>query len=205
MLVDKDFITCVSNKNISSVDLIHKINAISERSYNSNKHDDIFENYPDMMNMYKRITRAGIFVTLPKKLELYDIAMLHDEFTAIINNNKDSINEKAFNIAREGYLKYEFKDETFSAIVPENGSSLYEEGISLSHCVASYSDRFIDGSSAILFIRKNNDLSVPFYTMEINPRTNEVVQVRGRHNRNMSNDVISFVNKINKIILKKTI
>ena len=204
-LVDKDFITYVSNKNISGVDLIHKINAISERSYNAGEHGDIFENYPDMMNMYKRITRAGIFVTLPKKLELYDITVLHDEFTAIINNNKDSISEKAFNIARENYLKYEFKDETFSAIVPENGSSLYEEGISLSHCVASYSDRFIDGSSAILFIRKNNDLSTPFYTMEINPKTNEIIQVRGKYNKNMSNDVVSFVNKINKIILKKTV
>ena len=203
VLVDKDFITHVSNKNISATDLIDKINKVSERSNNSGKRDSIFENYPDMMNMYKRIVRAGIEITMREKLELYDIAMLHDEFTAIINNNKDSINEKAFKIAREGYLKYEFRDDTFQTVVPDTGVSLYNEGISLNHCVASYADYFIDGQSAILFIRKNDDPTTPFYTMEINPRTNEIVQVRGRCNKNMSHDVVSFVNKMKATVLTK--
>lgn len=40
--------------------------------------------------------------------------------------------------------------------------------------------------------------------MEINPKTNKIIQVRGKYNKNMSNDVVLFVNKINKT-LKKTV
>ena len=205
LLTHKGFIKALSNKNISTGELISKINKITETGYQSRRsYDNVFRYYSDMVDMCDQLNKAGISATIPKKLELYDIITLHDSFMTIINERKNEINKKAFETTRGDYLKYEFKDETFSAVVPEDENALYEEGIALSHCVASYTERFIKGKSAILFIRENSALDKPFYTMEINTKTNDIVQVRGKHNMSMTEDVASFVNKMKVKVLKET-
>lgn len=204
MLTNKDFIKSLSDKTVSVTELIHKINKITEEAYHNGRCHSLFNYYIDMMNMCIQINKAGISVIIPKKLALYDIIKLHDDFTNIIDKKQAEINEKAFLAVRTDYLKYEFTDETFSMVVPETAEDLYKEGACLKHCVASYIDRFINRKSAILFIRRNNDLNKPFYTMEINPTNDTIVQVRGNGNRSMTDDVALFVNKINKT-LKKTV
>ena len=75
----------------------------------------------------------------------------------------------------------EFKGRHLSAVVPHQLTDLYEEGRKLSHCVGSYARSVIDGKSVIVFLRRNNNLDVPYCTVEVRDKT--IVQVRGWNNR----------------------
>jgi hypothetical protein len=74
----------------------------------------------------------------------------------------------------------EFKGKQLSAVVPHQLTDLYEEGRKLSHCVGSYARSVIDGQSIIVFLRRNNNLDVPYCTVEL--REKQIVQVRGWNN-----------------------
>ena len=46
-------------------------------------------------------------------------------------------------------------------VSPKDMKDLFEEGRKLNHCVGSYSDRIIAGTSCIMFIRKTEDPDKP--------------------------------------------
>jgi len=62
-------------------------------------------------------------------------------------------------------------------VAPED---LYKEGKNLNHCVNTYANKCFEGSSTIVSLRYNDKYRV---TIEINPRTMYIVQVKGRFNR----------------------
>lgn len=92
-----------------------------------------------------------------------------------------------------------YKNDGFLITYPKEISDLFEEGRKLNHCVGIYGDKIKDGESIILFVRKSKEPNEPFYTMEVNPRYNAVVQLHGFNNTypNPKNDkdLISFVKK----------
>ena len=71
---------------------------------------------------------------------------------------------------------------TWSFVELTSGSQLFDEGQRLNHCVASYAGRCAAGYSAIVSLRCADR---PTITLEINPRTKQIVQARGFYNRNM--------------------
>ena len=74
--------------------------------------------------------------------------------------------------------------------IPKNGADLVNEGEKLHHCVATYTDKVLNGSTMILFIRKKNQKKKPFYTMEW--KNNHIVQCRGLKNCDMTPEVKKF-------------
>ena len=72
----------------------------------------------------------------------------------------------------------------------------------LIHCVGTYAERYAEGTTNIVFIRRADEPAKPFYTMEISSR-NEIVQVRGFRNCGMTEDVQDFVEHFKKEILSK--
>jgi len=61
-----------------------------------------------------------------------------------------------------------------------SGDELFQEGKAMRHCVASYAGRCASGYSAIVSLRYNQQRRV---TIEITPRTKQIVQARGLCNR----------------------
>jgi hypothetical protein len=61
-----------------------------------------------------------------------------------------------------------------------SGEELFEEGRAMHHCVASYAGRCVSGYSAIVSVRSEDSRCI---TVEINPRTKQVVQAKGLCNR----------------------
>ncbi|MGO8753176.1 MAG: PcfJ domain-containing protein [Thermoguttaceae bacterium] len=61
-----------------------------------------------------------------------------------------------------------------------SGEDLFEEGDAMHHCVACYAGRCVSGHSAIVSVRCGESRCV---TVEINPRTKQVVQANGLCNR----------------------
>jgi hypothetical protein len=70
-------------------------------------------------------------------------------------------------------VKYEIKELNTSVL-------LYNEGKTLGHCVYSYSHSCAGGRSSIWSMMKNSEKLI---TIEVDNRTNKIVQVRGLRNR----------------------
>lgn len=76
-------------------------------------------------------------------------------------------------------------------IVPKSGDEIKEEGRTLHHCVGTYVERVAKGETTILFVRKESEPDIPYFTLEY--RNGRVVQCRGKNNCGMTKDVRDFV------------
>lgn len=76
-------------------------------------------------------------------------------------------------------------------IIPKSGNEIKEEGRILHHCVGTYVERVARGETLILFVRKETEPDVPYFTLEY--REGKVIQCRGRNNCGMPQDVKAFV------------
>lgn len=74
-----------------------------------------------------------------------------------------------------------------------NERELIAESSALSHCVKTYAERIALGKTAILFIRRENAPNEPWYTLELDPKTLEVRQNRGKKNCAPTAEVVAFV------------
>lgn len=75
-------------------------------------------------------------------------------------------------ICREIKDKYTYYDNHYAIIVPDSAEHIIREGVKLGHCVDSsdiYFDRIQNRESYIVFLRKQEELETPYYTLEIEP------------------------------------
>lgn len=96
-------------------------------------------------------------------------------------------------------LEYKYKD--YVIIYPKTTQEIKDEAINLNHCVASYIDRVIDGVCDILFLRKKKEPNKSLITLEV--RYNNVVQARGKFNRDTSKEEQEIIEKYNKKLEEK--
>lgn len=101
----------------------------------------------------------------------------HDITSRNHNVKVEQENEQIFQNRYKDFKPY--KGKKYVVVAPKDSSDLKKEGDTLNHCVASYIKRVIDGECLIYFLRINKDESL--ITFEV--RHNDIVQVRGLHNR----------------------
>lgn len=118
----------------------------------------------------------------------------HDKASYVYTQLKENLSNELFVEMVEKYSHLEFKGDKYSVILPKTKESMVDEGYALNHCVSSYIDKVIDGDTNIVFIRKNSDLDVPFYTAEV---LNGVLsQVRGFSNKSVEGEELkSFIDE----------
>lgn len=126
-----------------------------------------------------------------------DFTQAHNQLTTILNNKKFAEESKKIEELDKPFeptyqklcKKYEYGNNQY-AIRPARGKQeLFVEGSTLKHCVYScYSDRYLAGKVLILLVRKIDEPNTPFYTMELNPKNNTVIQCRTLHNRSYELD-----------------
>lgn len=124
-----------------------------------------------------------------------DIDEAHDRATEYINllNEDEEINtySKAFEEQRSYWTEYEFVGKNYSVIAPKNIHDIFVEGSKLHHCVRTYIENISLGKTIILFIRRNDDITTPFYTLEV--KSGAVRQCHGICNSDMTDDVKKFL------------
>ena len=98
----------------------------------------------------------------------------------------------------EGFLKQYAKHQKYSwsqgeyLIRPvKEPKELYTESDILHHCVRTYDKNVAAGTTEIMFIRTKKQEDVPYYTLEL--KNKKVIQVRGDHNANPSEEIQRFV------------
>ena len=108
----------------------------------------------------------------------------HDRAIAKQQVILDSKKEETFKAETEEYGRlYSHKDKNFMIVPPKNMKDLFEEGRKLNHCVGTYSDRIIQGTTCIMFIRKVEEPEKPYFTIEISRGGKYIVQLRANSNR----------------------
>ena len=106
----------------------------------------------------------GVYLELT---EQEHIRLLHDELSEFVTQHQKELQAKGFKSAAERLLKYEYTGEELSIVAPRESTELAIEGGTLSHCVAGFIDPVIRGTENVLFIRRNDMLNTPYYTMAI--------------------------------------
>lgn len=120
----------------------------------------------------KYIEKGDILVGAAIKMNIaQNMNYLHDEMARWLTLYQDPAKAAAFEKAVERVSDFEFYDpESDLAIVaPKQSGDLNQEGKILSHCVASYIDPVINGTENILFIRRNDIIACPYFTMDLVP------------------------------------
>ena len=130
---------------------------------------------------YLRMLRASrCDLTDTKLVYTHSLKREHDKVARKMTQINDEKLIAAFEQKASDNEWLEYKGKQLSAVVPHQLTDLYEEGRKLSHCVGSYARSVIDGQSIIVFLRRNNNLDVPYCTVEL--REKQIVQVRGWNN-----------------------
>lgn len=68
--------------------------------------------------------------------------------------------------------KYEYADEMYAIFVPDNIEAILDEGETLHHCISTtdrYFERIHTRESFLLFLRKTEDVTKAWYTLEVEP------------------------------------
>ena len=142
--------------------------------------------YRDYLHECKHL---GLDLTQKSILFPRDLYEAHVRTMGQIKVKKDAaINSKFLKRFKE---LTSFEDSELAMFPPFNVDELLIEGKELNHCVGSYSDRHLNGSCSVYFVRKINDLEKPYVTVEL--AENELVQVRGYKNKDPEDKVIKFV------------
>lgn len=162
--------------------------------------------------------------TIPEYAGIYDLRRKDVWFpqrldaahqqTIDIKARQEAIKSMAANVERlrgpeEKYKKlrqmlkarYSFAAGGYQIIVPPDLKDLYREGAEMHTCVASYINRVANDTARILYIRSKDEPDKSLGTMEINPKTEMILQARGKYNQNLPAEEARFVKLFERKIL----
>lgn len=180
-----------------------KLMRLQEKTDKKGLNEDVFRIFSDAFNLFKQISNAN-----RPDIDLYackDVNELHRYHNMLIEINitdkearnkeeQERLNKLAAKLYDQRKEKFEYADDNFSIVVPEEMNKITKEGVYLHHCVGGYISRVAEGKTNILFLRKNENIDIPFFTIEVNNH-NEVIQIHGLYNRWLGNepDAVKFV------------
>lgn len=180
-----------------------KLMRLQERTDKKGANEDVFRIFSDAFNLFKQISNAN-----RPDIDLYsckDVNELHRYHNMLIEINivdkeertkeeQERLNKLAAKLYEQRKEKFEYADDNFSIIVPEEMNKITKEGVYLHHCVGGYVNRVAEGRTNILFLRKNDDIEIPFFTIEVS-NSNEIIQIHGLYNRWLGNEpeAVKFV------------
>ena len=180
-----------------------KLMRLREKTDKKGLNEDVFKIFSDTLNLFKQISNAN-----RPDIDLYackDVNELHRYHNMLIEINiadketrnkeeQERLNKLAAKLYDQRKEKFEYADDNFSVVVPEEMNKITKEGVYLHHCVGGYVNRVAEGRTNILFLRKNADIEIPFFTIEVS-NSNEIIQIHGLYNRWLGNEpeAVKFV------------
>ena len=180
-----------------------KLMRLQERTDKKGVNEDVFRIFSDAFNLFKQISNTN-----RPDIDLYackDVNELHRYHNMLIEINitdketrnkeeQERLNKLAAKLYNQRKEKFEYADDNFSIIVPEEMNKITKEGVYLHHCVGGYVNRVAEGRTNILFLRKNDNIEIPFFTIEVS-NNNEIIQIHGLYNRWLGNEpeAVKFV------------
>lgn len=159
-----------------------------------------------LMNFKAYINMIKLGKELEIDIDKYPKSLLlaHDRlaYTRVIK--ADEINQKQFVIQRDNNKQFNYENDKYCMICPEELSDLKKEGDRLRNCIGTYVEKYVKGYSKVFFMRDIKDKDRALCAIELN-QSNHVVQTKGFSNRYLTMEEDAFVkewieNKVNKVI-----
>lgn len=145
--------------------------------------------YRDYLNMINEMNATGL---TPHFQSYEHITIMHDDILPSYNYFKqlERAKENEERLAQMSakwesrikfWKKWQYSNENYTVVIPQQPIELTNEGINLGHCVGSYIDRVINHKTNIVFIRRTDNLEKSLFTVEI---SNEgyIEQIHGVRN-----------------------
>jgi hypothetical protein len=166
------------------------------------KHDNAIHIFFDTFDMYNRISianRPNVNIYDAKSyselVRLHDTCVelkrIEDEERLRLYDMKEAERhaalEKKMAKLDEERSKFNYSDADFTIRLPEKLSEIVNEGSSLRHCVGGYTSTHAEGHTTIMFLRRNDDPTTSFYTIEIGNDDN-IKQIHGFGNKWLGNN-----------------
>lgn len=119
-----------------------------------------------------------------------DLKQQHDRVMKLKQEKGDELTNK--NIEnRAKRLKWAiYAADGLMIVLPKSQKDFIREGKKLNHCVARYAKTHAEGTTTILFVRREEKPNEPFYTLEYNGK--EIVQDHGKNNKLQTPEVLAF-------------
>mgnify|MGYP001668268855 CR=1 FL=1 len=114
------------------------------------------------------------------------VIQVHNEMQAKYQIEENAIKTEAFSRRVAEYRDLRLEEKAYIIRTPGSMMEMIQEGQKMHHCVGSYADRFINGSSMIFFMRKASEPDNPYITMEFD-RAGRLVQARKARNMPIDN------------------
>ena len=169
------------NGKMSVVQVKNYVQRQQANGYRGKKALQIISQWADYLSMYekmgKRIDDAMIY--RPADLKRY-----HDEAVAEIERqrNEKAAKEEAARmkerfpmaetILKEVQKKYEYRNEKYAIVVPNNLVEIMQDSRALHHCAGAsdrYFDRIVQRETYLCFLRRADAPEIPYYTIEVEP------------------------------------
>ena len=182
----------------------------SEKSGDDISH--ILQVWKDYLSMAGKL-RLDIYDSIIYRTS--DLQRRHSEAVIQMEEKKKEIRRRELEEKYVGFQeqlialkeKYEFSAGEYQIVAPKSIDDILYEGDTLHHCVNktdNYFDRIASKESYILFLRKKENLEVPFYTLEVEP-DGTIRQKRAEFDRQNKDidEVTSFLRLWQKEIQKR--
>lgn len=101
--------------------------------------------------------------------------------------------------------QYSFKTKDYVIMAPHSAADIVEEGRTLHHCVGgdTYLEKHNKGRTFILFMRKAKKPDKRYYTIEIDPKDNRIIQYYGANDKQPDKEAVDVFLKQWKRYLNK--
>ena len=121
-----------------------------------------------------------------------DLQKAHDKVAKRIKIKADAKMRRDFKAAYNRIMgQLDFEQDGMKIVYPASLDDIIAEGNAQHHCAANYVDKVAARKTMILFLRRCEAVSEPFYTVEV--RGQKVVQVRGNSNQEPTPEVKRFM------------
>ena len=165
-----------------------------------------FQFYVDYLNLLKQCNvPISETIACPKDLkkahaEAVELdRALKKEAEIEKNKQKDIETKTKFDRQLELHKRMEMRINGLAFILPRKATELVNEGFELHHCVSTYINQYASGKTTILFIRDQEEIDRPLYTMEF--QNKEIVQIRAKYNQRPPEEVFAAAEIWKKKIL----
>jgi len=180
---------------------------LNHQSYQENK--KLFGETPNRLVQYLKEIKQSVsfyfdyfnaakqFVSMEDTKDRYpnDLAKWHDFYIdKVVARDNQELNGRIAKVAKK-YTKLEFHNQIFVIQIAHNVQELVREGSALCHCVgkSGYDLKMADSKTLILFIRKADQPETPYFTLELEPKKLDILQVRGKHDDPPEPEITDFL------------
>ena len=192
---------CTEDTDLSLEKAINYIRKITENGSYNLRHT--LDRYSDYLTMaYERgMDITDSIVCLNPRMHEYHDRYLEEKNRLADEKREIELSKKYKNIKKDFKQNKEifyWQDKNYSVVVPGNVGDIMREGRLQHHCVAasdSYFDKMNKRESFILFLRKNEDIEKPYYTLEVKINNNDVdiIQKYGAYDRQPDKNTVNKV------------